>query len=217
MVDRRDRRVDPLVEVDLVPGVQEDPEERVAEVAVDDVEQRAAGLPDVQRPVPLGDRLEVRRHQPLDVVADPVRQLRRVLDDEAGAAVERAPDPERDREPVAALDRPVARAEEAERRRARPRSASGGTTAASRSSRAGATASRSVMPGRRPPQQPRTPLEVWQAAHSMAASCSTSLITRSPVAGSIRRSVAFSTTPCGAAARSSSTRKAGASMVARLA
>ena len=53
--------------------------------------------------------------EPLDVVADPGRQLGRVLDDEARPAVQRAPDPERDREPVAALDRPVARAEQPER------------------------------------------------------------------------------------------------------
>ena len=52
----RDRRVDPLVERELVAGVQEDPEERVAEVAVDDLLERAAGLADAQRPVPLGDR-----------------------------------------------------------------------------------------------------------------------------------------------------------------
>ena len=44
----------------------------------------------------------------------PGRQLGGVLDDEAGPAVERAPDPERGREPVAALDRAVARAEQPE-------------------------------------------------------------------------------------------------------
>ena len=63
--------------------VQEDPEERVAEVAVDDRLERAAGLADVERLVPLGDRGEVRPDQPIDVVADPGRQLRRVLDEEA--------------------------------------------------------------------------------------------------------------------------------------
>ena len=52
----------------------------------------AAGLADAQRAVPLGDRLEVRRHQPLDVVADAARQLGGVLDHEAGPAVQRAPD-----------------------------------------------------------------------------------------------------------------------------
>ena len=44
----RDRRVDPLVELDLVARVEEDPEERVAEVPVDDLVERAAGLPDPQ-------------------------------------------------------------------------------------------------------------------------------------------------------------------------
>ena len=51
-----------------------------------------AGLPDAERPVPLGDRLEVRADQPLDVVARSGRQLGRVLDHEPGPAVERAPD-----------------------------------------------------------------------------------------------------------------------------
>ena len=101
-----DRRVHPLVEVDLVARVEEDAEERVAEVAVDDRLEGAAGLADVQRLVPLGDRREVRRRPA-------ARRSRRspsgssggVLDDEPGAAVERAPDPEGHRERVAALDR----------------------------------------------------------------------------------------------------------------
>ena len=108
-----DRRVDPLVEMNLVARVEEDPEERVAQAAVDDRLERAAGLADVERLVPLGDGLEVRPDEPVDVVADSVGQLRGVLDDEARATVERAPDPERDRERVAALDRPIARAEQA--------------------------------------------------------------------------------------------------------
>ena len=52
----------------------------------------------------------------LDVVADRRRQLGRVLDDETRPAVERAPDAERGREAVAALDSPVARAQQAEGR-----------------------------------------------------------------------------------------------------
>ena len=92
------------------------PKNGVAEMAVDDLLQRPADLADVQRAVPLGDRLEVRRDQPLDVVGDPVGQLRRVLGDEAGTAVERTPDPERHRQRIAALDRPVARAEQPEPR-----------------------------------------------------------------------------------------------------
>ncbi len=55
--------------MDLVTRIEEDAEERVAEVALDDVVERAAGLPDAERPVPLRDRLEVRPDQPLDVVA----------------------------------------------------------------------------------------------------------------------------------------------------
>ena len=56
-------------------------------------------------------------------------------------------------------------------------------------------ASRSVMPGCSPVSTLRTLREVWHAAHSNAASCSTSLITRSPSAALMSRSVAFSTSP----------------------
>ena len=59
----RERRVDPFVEADQVPGVEEDPEERIAEPPHDRVVQRAAGLPDAQALVPRGDRLEVRRRR----------------------------------------------------------------------------------------------------------------------------------------------------------
>ena len=112
---RRDRRVDPLVEMDLVTGVQEDAEERVAQATVDDLVERAARLADAQRAVPLGDRLEVRPDEPIDVVADLRRQLRRIVDDETRAAVQRTPDAERDGEPIATLDPAVARAEQSER------------------------------------------------------------------------------------------------------
>ena len=163
--------------------------------------------------VPLGDRREVRADQPLDVVADRVGELGGVLDHEPGAAGERSPDPEGGGERVAALDRPVARAEEAEAAR--------GPAVSMRWHESGqpfqpssATASRSVMPGRRPWSSDRTPCEVWQAAHSKAASCSTSLITRRPSAASMRRSVAFSTEPpAPTSARSSSTRYAGTSLI----
>ena len=63
------------------------------------------GSADPERLVPLRDRAEIRPDQPLDVVADPVRQLGRVLDDEPGPTGQGAPDPERDREPVPLLDR----------------------------------------------------------------------------------------------------------------
>ena len=73
-------------------GIERDPEERITQTAVDDRLQLATHLADVQRAVPLGHRLEVRRHQPLDVVGGPVGELRRVLGDETGAAIERSPD-----------------------------------------------------------------------------------------------------------------------------
>ena len=95
-----------------MPGVDEDPEEGVAEAAVDDRLQRAADLADMEGAVPLGDGLEVRGHEPVDVVLHPVRQLRCVVDHEAGPAVERPPDPERDGERIAPLDRPVPGAEQ---------------------------------------------------------------------------------------------------------
>ena len=80
--------------------------------------------------------------------------------------------------------RPVARAEQAERRPRARRSASGGRTAACRSSSSSRTASRSRHP--RPQAERarcRTPSEVWQAAYSKAASCSTSLIDAQAVGG----------------------------------
>ena len=101
-----------------MPGVEEDPEERIAEPLHDRVVQRAAGRPDAQALVPRGDRLEVRRHEALDVIPDRGRELGRVLDHEAGTRVERTPHAERDGERIAALDRAIARAEQPE---ARPR------------------------------------------------------------------------------------------------
>ena len=111
---RRDGGVHPLVQVDLVPGVQEDAEERITQPTRHDVVERGAGLPYVQRPVPLGHSGEVGGHQALHVVADLVRQLAGRLDREPGAALERAPDAERHGERVPALDRSVAGAEQAE-------------------------------------------------------------------------------------------------------
>ena len=58
-------------------GVEEDPEERIAQPARDDLVERAAGLADPERAVPLGDGLEVGPDEPLDVVPDPDRQLGR--------------------------------------------------------------------------------------------------------------------------------------------
>ena len=80
----------------------------------------AAGLAHVQRRVPLGDRGEVRSDEPLDVVADPIRQAGCVLDHPTRPAGQRAPDPECDRERIAVFDGPVAGAQQA-----KPRAGSG--------------------------------------------------------------------------------------------
>ena len=95
-------------------GIEEDAEERVAEVAVDDLLEHASHLADVQRLVPLGHGGEVGHDEPLDVVVDPCGQLRRLLDDEACPAVECAPDAEGRRQRIAALDATIARAQQPE-------------------------------------------------------------------------------------------------------
>ena len=92
-----------------MPGVEEDAEERVAEMAQAMMSWSSPPADaDADRPVPLGDRGEVRRHEALDVVADAVRAARGILDHEAGAAGQGAPDAEGGGERVAALDRTVA-------------------------------------------------------------------------------------------------------------
>src|SRR6185295_20256156 len=103
-------------ERDLVAGVEEDAEERVREPAGDDLVELAPGRADAERAVPLCDRGEVRPDESVDVVADRLGQLGGVVDDPAGPAVERAPGPEGGREGIAALDRSVVRAIEAEPR-----------------------------------------------------------------------------------------------------
>ena len=194
-----DRRVDPLVEVELVAGVEEDAEERVAEAAVDDRLERPAGLADVERAVPLGHGREVRPDEPLDVVADPVGQLGRVLDDEARPAGEGAPDPERRREPVAALDAPVAGTEQAEAwRAARAVSIRWHDSGAPFQLEQADGLALASCPARSPTSSSRTPCEVWHDAYSKAASWSTSLMTRSPSAASISRSFGVLDRPVGA-------------------
>ena len=93
--------------------VEEDAEERIAEVLVDDGLQRTADLADVERLVPRGDGSEIRPDELVDVVADALWQLGRVLDDEPGATGEGAPDSVGGGERVAALDRSIAGAQEA--------------------------------------------------------------------------------------------------------
>ena len=73
------------------------------------------------------------------------------------------------------------------------------------------TASRSRMPGSSPKIRFRTPWEVWLAAYSKAASCSTSLITRRPSAGSMNRSVAGKALSSPTTSRTTSTMNAGTS------
>src|SRR5215218_5358180 len=96
--------------------IEEDSEEGVAESLSDDLVQYAADLTDPQGAVPLRHRLEIWRDEPLDVIADRGREPCAVLDHEPGATGQRAPDPERRREGVAAFDPPVARAQQAESR-----------------------------------------------------------------------------------------------------
>ena len=93
--------------------MREHAEERIAEVTVDGGLEFAADLSDVQRAVPVGDGLEVWSDETFDVVDGALGQLLRLLDDEARPAVQRPPDPERDRERVAPLDRPVAGTQQA--------------------------------------------------------------------------------------------------------
>jgi hypothetical protein len=102
--------------VELVTRVQEDPEERIAEPVRDDLVDGAGPLANPQRPVPLGDRLEVGADEPLDVVADSVRQLVLALDNESGPTVQCAPDAEGGREPITSFDCPIARTEKPEGR-----------------------------------------------------------------------------------------------------
>ena len=179
----RDRRVDPLVEVDLVARVEEDPEERVAEMAVDDLVERAAGLADVKRLVPLDDAprstarragRRSRRMSPGSSAAssttNPARQFS--APQIPNAVVNRSP---RSIGRSPGLSSPsVARGPAVSIRW----QDSGQPFQPSR-----ATASRSVSPGRRPRAAGGRRSRSGSAAHSSAASCSTSLMTRRPSRG----------------------------------
>ena len=150
----------------------------------DDLVQRAAGLADPKGAVPLGDRLEVRarpgarrsRRSPsassaASSTTNPARQFS--APQIPNATVNRSPRSIR-RSP--GLSRPKVAAVAA-------RSASGGRTAACRSSRAARRPPCSRMPGPSPRSRRRTPFEVWHAAYSNAASCSTSLMHAQAVGG----------------------------------
>ena len=115
---------------------------------------------------------------------------------------------------IAALDGPVAGAEQAERG---PRS--GGQHQVARQRRPVPAQQARRPPARSCPAAGRaaavaTPSEVWQAAHSKAASCSTSLIDAQPVGGVDEQvvGVLHETAPAPTRPRSSSTRKAGTSI-----
>ena len=82
----------------------------------------AADLADVERRVPLGDRLEVRRRPAgRRSRGSPSGSSPASSTTQPGAARQRAPDAERGRERLAAPDRPVAGAQQPERRPAGPR------------------------------------------------------------------------------------------------
>ena len=107
--------------MELVPRIEEDAEEGVTKVAVDDRLQLASRLSDVQCFVPLGHGGEVRNDEAVDVILDSGWQLRRVLDDEAGTAVERSPNTKSGRQWIATFDAAITRAEQSEAsERARP-------------------------------------------------------------------------------------------------
>ena len=62
-----------------MPGVEADPEEGISEAAIDDLLEHAAPLADVERPIPLRDRLEVRGDESFDIVPNPGRQAGAIL------------------------------------------------------------------------------------------------------------------------------------------
>ena len=194
---REDRRAHPLVQAQLVAGVEADPEEGVAEPAIDDLLEHAALLADVQRPVPLRDRLEVRGDEPLDVVADAGRQAGGILDDEPRPAVERAPDPEGDRERVAGCDDAVSRAQEAE---CRPRPGREHQVARQGHPVPVEQPDRLGLGHARPQAREQAPDAVRRLAGGVLEDRELVHVVDRPAArrpGSIRRSLAFSTTPAG--------------------
>ena len=95
--------------MDLVAGVEEDPEERIAQTLGDDVVQHATGLSHMQCLVPLHDRCEVGSDESIDVVVDGRRELGGIFDHETRPAVECTPHAVRRRELISSLDGAVAR------------------------------------------------------------------------------------------------------------
>lgn len=72
---RADGGVHPLVVVNLVTGIEKDPEERVTETAIDDPLEYTTGQTDVKRPVPLGHGFEVGADQLVHTVGDARRRF----------------------------------------------------------------------------------------------------------------------------------------------
>src|SRR5664280_2129350 len=102
--------------MDLVPRIERDAEERIAQVAVNGLMQDTSRLADAQGAVPIGDGLEIRLHEASHVVPDSRWELVGTADHKAGAAVQSTPNAEGDREGITALDPTVARTEHSERR-----------------------------------------------------------------------------------------------------
>ena len=185
--------------------VEEDAEERVAQVAVDDLLERSARLADAQRAVPLGDRLEIR--------ARPAARRSRRCPPAARRRLRR-------RNPARQLSAPqIPKATVNRSPRSIRRSPGLSRPSDARSPLVSIRWHESGMPfhsrsrdglvlassrARSPNSSCRTPCEVWHAAYSNAASCSTSLITRRPSAAPMSRSAAFSTDPLGPVIRRSS-------------
>ena len=168
-LDRRSRchrRVDPLVEMDLMARVEEDPEERVTEASVDDLMEGPARLPDSQRarttrPPPRSRGPPAARCSPrcrrgarsASSTTNPARQFN--APQMPKATVKRSPRSIR-RSP--GLSRPS----EARGPLVSMRWQESGIPFQPRSR----TASCSVIPGRSPNSSCLTPCEVWQAAYS---------------------------------------------------
>ena len=204
-LDRRarpDRRVDPLVEVELVARVEEDAEERVAQVAVDDGLERPAGLADVQR-------LDTTRRRPRST-GRPAGPRSRAMPSGSSAAssttkpARQVSAPQIPNAVVNRSPRSIARSLGLSRPERRPRARGEHHVAGQRHPvpaeqarrpriRAGPDGGRAAAAGRRSRSR-RRPLEG-------IASWSTSLMIRSPSAGSMSRALAFSTLPPDPAAR----------------
>ena len=188
-----DRRVHPLVEMDEVARIEDDAEERIAEVALDERVDLAAGDADADRLVPFGGAGEVGRGQPLDVVADVVRQARLRLRPAKPARHVSAP--QVPKAMVNGSPRSMTRSDGLRRpkRRVGPAESMRWQLSGSPIGRIRLAASNSRMPARRPNSTRLIASEACDAANSNCASWSISLIARRPVLAAMRISVALTT------------------------